>query len=62
MQTVTVVGGTLFEVALTYLNDGTQWDRIAKLNGLNDPFLTGIVTLQIPDPDPNATGGVYAFT
>ena len=59
MKTITVGGGDLFQIALQELNDATQWNRIAELNGLIDPFLTGIVTLQIPKTDPNAGGGVY---
>ena len=59
MKTVTVAGGNLFQIALEQLGDATQWDRIAILNGMVDPFLTGIVTLKIPQADPNAGGGVY---
>lgn len=59
MKTITVAGGNLYQVALEQLGDATQWSRIAELNGLIDPMLTGIVTLQIPDTDPNAGGGVY---
>ena len=59
MKTLTVGGGNLFQVALQELNDATQWNRIAQLNGLIDPFITGIVTLQIPKTDANAGGGVY---
>jgi hypothetical protein len=58
IRKVTVGGGTLFRVALEQLGDCTQWNRIAKLNGLTDPWLDGIVTLQIPPTDPNATGGI----
>ncbi len=59
MKTLTVAGGNLYQIALDQLNDATQWSRIAELNGLIDPFLSGIVMLQIPDTDPNAGGGVY---
>ena len=59
MKTVTAGGGNLFQIALQELGDSTQWNRIARLNGLTDPFLTGLVTLQIPKRDPNAGGGVY---
>ena len=59
MKEITVAGGNLYQIALAQLGDATQWSRIAKLNGLIDPALTGIVTLQIPDTDPNAGGGVY---
>jgi hypothetical protein len=62
MKTITVGGGNLFQVALQELGDATQWNRIAQLNGLIDPVITGIVTLQIPDIDPNAGGGIYVAT
>ena len=58
MQTITVAGGNLFRIAASTLNDATQWIRIAQLNGLSDPMLSGTVTLLIPDRDPNAGGGV----
>ncbi len=58
MQTVTVAGGNLFQLAAQYLADATQWVRIAQLNGLSDPMLSGTVPLLIPDRDPNAGGGV----
>ena len=58
MQTITVAGGNLFRIAASTLNDATQWIRIAQLNGLSDPWLTGPVTLRIPDRDPAAGGGV----
>ena len=59
MQTVTVAGGNLFQLALQYLGDATQWNRIAQENGLIDPMLTGVVTLNIPSVDPNAGGGIF---
>lgn len=58
MQTITIAGGNLFRLAATYLDDATQWIRIAQLNGLDDPLLSGLITLMIPDPEPAATGGV----
>jgi hypothetical protein len=58
MKTVTTADD-LYRVALRELGDATQAFRIAKLNGLIDPVITGIVTLRIPDADPNAGGGVY---
>lgn len=45
---ITVSGGTLFDVAAAELGDATQWNRIARLNGLIDPFLDGMTTLRIP--------------
>lgn len=60
MQTIEVAGGNLFRIALTYLGDATQWVRIAQLNGISDPMLSGTVTLLIPPVDPSAGGGVAA--
>jgi nucleoid-associated protein YgaU len=58
MQVVTVNGGNLFQLASVYLGDATQWVRIASLNDVLDPFLQGLVTLNIPDVDPEAGGGI----
>jgi len=60
MLTLTVAGGNLFQIAAQQLNDATQWIRIAQLNGIDDPMLTGVVTLLIPDIDANAGGGIAA--
>lgn len=59
---VTVINTTLFHVAGTYLGDPTQWDRIARLNGIDDPILMGTVVLRLPVPSPSvqATGGAPA--
>ncbi len=57
MSTLVVVGGDLFRIALQQLGDATQWNRIAALNGLNDPVLQGMVTLQLPEIDRTAGGG-----
>jgi hypothetical protein len=59
MRTITVAGGNLFELALLYLGDATQWNRIAEVNGLTDPMLSGVTTLQIPSVDTAAGGGVF---
>ena len=59
MRTVTVAGGDLFTLALRYLGDATQWNRIAQANGLIDPMITGVNTLQIPPVDPAAGGGIF---
>ncbi len=53
-QQITVAGGNLFQLAAFYLSDATQWNRIAQVNGLTDPMITGTVTLTIPPT--NATG------
>lgn len=57
MNTTTVAGGDLFRVALRALGDATQWNRIAALNGLTDPVVSGLVTLQLPPVDNTAGGG-----
>jgi len=58
MQTITVAGGNLFQIAAAQLADATQWIRIAQLNGIVDPMLNGLVTLNLPDPNPAAGGGI----
>lgn len=60
MQTIEVAGGNLFRIAAESLNDATQWIRIAQLNGLSDAWLSGSVSLRIPEPNPAAGGGVAA--
>ena len=58
MQILTTAGGNLFRIAADQLADATQWIRIAQLNAIADPMLTGLVTLRLPDPDPTAGGGI----
>ncbi len=60
MRTLTVAGGNLFRIAAEQLGDATQWIRIAQLNALSDPMISGVQVLQIPDLDPNAGGGIAA--
>ena len=49
MQRVTVASRTLFDVAAAYMGDATLWTQIAALNRISDPWLQGLVTLNIPD-------------
>jgi hypothetical protein len=58
MSTLTIAGGNLFRIAAEQLADATQWIRIAQLNNISDPMLTGLVTLALPDPDQTAGGGI----
>lgn len=58
MKVVTVAGGDLFRLALERLGDATQWNRIARANGLSDPVLSGLVTLKLPPVNPAAGGGI----
>jgi hypothetical protein len=67
MKTVQVTGGDLYRLALQQLGDSTQFNRIIQSN-LNpaggppmDPVLTGIVTLNLPSVNPDATGGILAL-
>ena len=60
MRTLLVAGGNLFQIAAQQLGDATQWIRIAQLNRLSDPMLTGVITLAIPDLDSSAGGGIAA--
>lgn len=60
MKVITVAGGTLFDVAMRYLGDATQWVRIAALNDLSDPWLSGLITLNLPEVDNAAGGGIGA--
>ncbi|HQT63915.1 MAG: hypothetical protein B7Z75_03965 [Acidocella sp. 20-57-95] len=55
---ITVIGGNLFCIAATYLEDATQWIRIAQANGLSDPVLIGMTTLYIPPVNSAAGGGL----
>ncbi len=48
MRTITVAGGNLFRIAAAELGDATQWTRIARLNRIRDPMLSGVVTLRLP--------------
>ena len=48
MQTLTVCGGNLFDVACRVLGDAARWSDLAALNGIDDPWLNGIITLVIP--------------
>ena len=58
MRTILQAGGTLFHVAASELGDATQWLRIARLNGLSDPVIEGVVRLVLPPRDPQAGGGI----
>jgi nucleoid-associated protein YgaU len=60
MQSVTVAGGNLFQIAAQELGDATQWIRIAQLNSITDPNLSGVTTLVIPNQNSNAGGGIVA--
>ena len=58
MRMIRVTNTTLFHVAAQELGDATQWNRIAVLNGLNDPMLNGLNELLLPSYDLSVTGGL----
>ncbi len=60
MKTIVIAGDNLFRIAAMQLGDATQWIRIAELNNLADPNLTGVTTLLIPDIESSAGGGIAA--
>jgi hypothetical protein len=56
-KSVQLAGGNLFSLAALELGSATQWNRIAALNGLYDPMITGLITLWIPPVNDNADNG-----
>jgi hypothetical protein len=48
MQTITTVGGNLFEIAATRLGNALQWIAIARFNNQSDPMLSGQNQIKIP--------------
>lgn len=58
LRTIQVSGGNLWAIAARELGDATQASRIAVLNGLSDPMITGRVTLSLPPVDATQTGGL----
>lgn len=61
-QIVWVGGGNLYDLALKYYGDATQWNYIAVANNLVDPELPITVKpiqLLIPPKPANQSGGVY---
>ena len=47
-QTITTIGGNLFELAAARLGSALQWVNIARANNLNDPMLSGQNEIIIP--------------
>jgi len=62
--TVTAADQSLFHVASVHLGDAAQWWRIAQLNGLSDPDLSGFagpVSLRMPQAVAGAGDGIPAL-
>lgn len=58
-KSITVAGGNLFQLSEQQYGDAMDWTSIAKANGLTDPFIDGVQTLNIPAQPDNA-GGVLS--
>lgn len=58
---VTAADISLYHVAAKHLRDATQWWRIAQMNGMDDPDLSGLetpVSLLLPAVSMTLTNGV----
>jgi len=54
---VPVAATNLFAVAAAQLGDATQWNRIAALNGMTDPWITTGQNITLPPVNVNAGNG-----
>lgn len=45
---VRVSNTTLFSLAARHLGDALLWTRIAEINGLTDPWVSGFAEIKIP--------------
>ena len=67
MRQIKVAGGDCYHLALQQLGDATQFNRIMQANANPnggppmDPVIAGIVTLNIPGVNPQATGGILVI-
>jgi hypothetical protein len=48
VQTITTIGGNLFEIAAIRLGSALQWVNIAQANNLTNPMLSGQNEIVIP--------------
>lgn len=55
-QQVTVAGGNLMQLAAKTYGNAQAWTGIAKANGLTDPVVQGVQTLNIPVTADNSGG------
>lgn len=59
VQQITVAGGDLLQIAAKVYGKAEAWTGIAKANGLKDPSVQGVQTLNVPVTADNS-GGVLA--
>ena len=57
VQTITTIGGNLFEIAAVRLGSAMHWINIARANNLTDPMLSGQKKLVIPPLSPAFSDG-----
>jgi hypothetical protein len=48
VQTITTIGGNLFEIAAMRLGSAMQWINIARVNNLTNPMLSGQNEIVLP--------------
>jgi hypothetical protein len=58
MQTITTIGGNLFEIAAIQLGSALQWINIARANNLTDPMLSGQIQISIPSASSAFADGI----
>lgn len=56
-STITVANTTLYHLAASAYGDPSLWTLIARANGLLDPWVDDIVTLEIPRPSQRQPDG-----
>lgn len=59
-RTQTVAGGNLYDIAASNYGDASGWTGIAKANGLSNPLVSGLQTLNIP-PALDSVGGLLGL-
>lgn len=58
IRRITVANTTLYAVAATYLGSAEQWTRVARANGLIDPWIDTVRELVIPPRAASTDGGI----
>ena len=60
VKTITLSGGNLYQIASDQYGDATLWESLATVNGIDDPQLTGINSIQVPTtPSAQASKASY---